>query len=66
MFPPDEIQLLDARMEITVSDFVVYVVDEMIPNVSNNINSEMSVVLIKVIHEFLLSSVFFFLAFVGI
>lgn len=66
MFPPDEIQLLDARMEITVSDFVVYVVDEMIPNVSNNINSEMSVVLIEVIHEFLLSSVFFFLAFVGI
>lgn len=66
MFPPDEIQLLDARMEITVSDFVLYVVDEMIPNVSNNINSEMSVVLIEVIHEFLLSSVFFFLAFVGI
>lgn len=66
MFPPDEIQLLDARMEIIVSDFVVYVVDEMIPNVSNNINSEMSVVLIEVIHEFLLSSVFFFLAFVGI
>lgn len=66
MFPPDEIQLLDARMEITVSDFVVYVVDEMIPNVSNNINSEKSVVLIEVIHEFLLSSVFFFLAFVGI
>lgn len=53
-------------MEIIVSDFVVYVVDEMIPNVSNNINSEMSVVLIEVIHEFLLSSVFFFLAFVGI
>lgn len=66
MFPPDEIQLLDARMEIIVSDFVVYVVDEMIPNVSNNINSEKSVVLIEVIHEFLLSSVFFFLAFVGI
>lgn len=66
MFPPDEIQLLDARIEIIVSDFVVYVVDEMIPNVSNNINSEMSVVLIEVIHEFLLSSVFFFLAFVGI
>lgn len=66
MFPPDEIQLLDARMEIIVSDFVVHVVDEMIPNVSNNINSEMSVVLIEVIHEFLLSSVFFFLAFVGI